>query len=122
VSRSGWSRSAIVAVVVQLAVLYVPRTPQVGTGALPVDKLAHALVFAVPVVALVAAGLPRAWVVAAMAIHAPLSEVLQDVLLAGRSGDPTDVVADLVGVVIGAWLARPGGRIAVAAGSGPEPT
>lgn len=95
---------------VQLAVLYVPRAPQLDVGGLPVDKLVHALVFAVPVIALVAAGLPRSWVVGVMAAHAVLSEVLQGMLLADRSGDPWDVVADLVGVAIGAWVVRPGGR------------
>lgn len=111
-SRPGWSAAAVLTVLVQLAVLYVPRAPQVDVGGLPVDKLVHALVFAVPVVALVLAGLPHGWVVTVMAGHAVLSELVQAVLLLDRSGDPWDVVADLVGVTIGAWLVRPGGRLA----------
>ena len=103
---------AVAAMVVQFAVLYVPRAPSLPTGGLPLDKLVHVLVFAVPVVALVAAGAPRVWVVAVMAVHAPLSELLQSAVLADRSGEPGDVVADLVGVAIGAWLTRPGGWVA----------
>ena len=103
-NRGRWALAAI-ALVIQLAVLYAPRTPTVETG-LPLDKVAHVVVFAVPVVALVAAGLPRRWVVMGMALHALLSEVLQAAVLPQRSGDPADVVADLVGVAIGAWLAR----------------
>jgi len=101
VPRSAWSGAAVVAVIVQLAVLYAPRAPQVDAGGVPIDKLVHALVFAVPVIALVRAGLPRGWVVGVMASHAVLSELVQAALLPGRSGDPGDVVADLVGVAIG---------------------
>jgi hypothetical protein len=96
------------AIVLQLAVLYVPRAPQVPTGGLPLDKAVHLVVFALPVVALVAAGLPRGWVVGVMAVHAVLSELVQGALLNQRSGDPADVVADLAGVAIGALLTRPG--------------
>lgn len=96
---------ASIAVLIQLAVLYAPRAPTVETG-LPLDKVAHVVVFAVPVVALVAAGLPWRWVVPGMALHALLSEVLQAAVLSERSGDPADVAADLVGVAMGALLAR----------------
>ena len=103
---------AALAVGVQLAVLYAPDAPAVDTAGLPVDKLVHVAVFLVPTVALVMAGVPRGWAVGLMAAHAPISEVLQHLLLGARSGTPLDVVADLVGVAIGAFVTRPGGRFA----------
>lgn len=111
VGHRGWTALAAVAVAAQMAVLYVPQAPSVATGGLPLDKLAHLVVFAVPVVALVAAGAPRGWVIAIMALHAPLSEALQAVVLPDRSGDPADVLADLLGVALGGWLSRPGGPL-----------
>jgi VanZ family protein len=99
----------VAAVGLQLAVLYAPRTPAVATGGLPIDKLIHVGVFLLPTVALVRAGVPRGWAIGLMAAHAPVSELLQHVVLPGRSGEPMDVVADLAGVALGAWLVRPGG-------------
>jgi hypothetical protein len=102
---------------VQLVVLYVPRAPAVDTGGLPLDKVAHVAAFALPTAALILAGVPRAWVIGLMALHAPVSEVLQHRLLADRSGDPWDVLADLVGVALGAlWTTRTGARQAQARG------
>lgn len=94
--------AAAAALALNLAVLYAPRAPVVQTGGLPVDKLVHAVVFALPTVALARAGLPRGWAVGLMAAHAPLSELLQHRVLAHRSGEVGDIVADLVGVAIGA--------------------
>ncbi len=92
--------------VVQLVVLYAPQGPGADTGALPLDKLIHVLVFALPTAALIRAGVPRRWVVAAMVGHAFASEVIQGALLEGRSGDPGDVLADLIGVLIGSAVSR----------------
>lgn len=87
---------------VQLVVLYAPRAPSADTGAgLPLDKLIHVLVFALPTAALIRAGVPRRWVVGAMVAHALASEVLQAALLDERSGDPGDALADLIGVLLG---------------------
>lgn len=101
--------------VVHLLALYWPR---VEVGGLPQDsdKLGHALLFGLPALASVLAW-PRPWAkvaVAALAVHAPLSEWLQAGLLPLRSGDPRDAVADLVGVLVGtlaglAWSRRLGG-------------
>jgi VanZ family protein len=93
-------------VALQFAVLYAPRAPAVDTGGLPVDKLVHVAAFALPTAALIAAGLPRGWVIGLMAVHAPLSEVIQGALLADRSAEGADVVADLVGVALGALMVR----------------
>jgi hypothetical protein len=67
------------------------------------DKVVHLLLFAA------LAGTSRwrfgdrALSLAALAAYAIGSEVVQGVLMASRSGDPLDVVADLLGVGIG-WL------------------
>lgn len=103
---------AALAVGLQLAVLYAPRAPSVDTGDLPVDKLVHAAVFALPTVALVAAGVPRPWVLGLMAAHAPVSELIQHQALDGRSGELLDIAANLTGVAVGAVLTRPGARFA----------
>ena len=109
---------AVAAVTLQFAVLYAPRAPAVDTGGLPVDKVVHLVAFALPTAALIAAGLPRGWVIGLMAVHAPLSEVLQHRLLGARSGEPWDVVADLAGVALGAVLTGRGGRFDQSAGRG----
>ena len=95
---------AAVALLVQLAVVYAPSAG--GAPAVPhLDKLVHASVFALPVLFGLLARLPLVPVVAVMALHAPVSEVVQGTLLSQRSGDPWDAVADLVGVVLGAVVA-----------------
>ena len=106
--------AAAAAVIGNVVVLFAPRAPSVPTGGLPVDKLVHLLVFAWPTVALIRAGLSRRWVLTAMVVYAAASEVVQRVLLDHRSGDPRDVLADLLGAGIGAWLTRPAatGRVA----------
>ena len=91
---------AAAAVAVHLAALYWPRVDVQG----PVtwtDKAVHVLLFLVPTVVGLLAGLRPAYVVGALALHAPVSEVVQHVLLPGRSGDVWDAVADVSGVVLG---------------------
>lgn len=109
--------AAVAAVTLQLAVLYAPRAPMVDTAGLPLDKLVHVVAFALPTAALIVAGVPRGWVIGLMAVHAPLSEVLQHRLLAQRSGEPLDIVADLAGVALGALVVgrvgQPDNRVVV---------
>lgn len=99
-----WVRPALaVVLLVQLVILYVPAAPSVG----PVtwtDKVVHGLAFGVPA-ALMVLGRARRWWLVALVLHAPLSEVVQHVLLPNRSGDPADVVADLGGVLLGGLAA-----------------
>ncbi len=79
------------------------------------DKLEHALGFAAPVALVLAAlGLrgrahgthaarrPLAGVVALFVAHAVASELIQGAFYTSRSGDPLDVLADCVGVAVGA--------------------
>ena len=87
-------------VVVQLCAVYWPRVDVQG----PVtwtDKVVHVLLFLAPTVVGLLVGLRPPYVVGALALHAPVSELVQHVLLPGRSGDVWDAVADLSGVVLG---------------------
>ncbi len=86
------------------AALYWPRVegpPAPGHT----DKVVHALLFMLPVVVAVLARLPWRALAVVLAVHAPLSEGLQELLLPRRSGDPWDALADLVGVGLGALVA-----------------
>jgi VanZ family protein len=97
-------------VVAQVLALYWPRIDVQG----PVtwsDKVMHVLLFLLPVVAGLLAGLRPVYVVGAMAIHAPVSELVQHYLLPNRSGDVWDAVADLTGVVLGVTLVVVGRRL-----------
>jgi VanZ family protein len=90
-------------VVVQLLAVYWPRVDVQG----PVtwtDKVVHVLLFLLPTVAGLVAGLRPAWVVGLIALHAPVSELVQHFVLPNRSGDVWDAVADLSGVVLGVTL------------------
>lgn len=90
-------------VVVHLCCLYWPRIDVQG----PVtwtDKVVHVLLFGVPTAVGLLAGLRPAWVVGLIALHAPVSELVQHYLLPHRSGDVWDAVADLSGVVLGVTL------------------
>ena len=108
-SATGWWRAGLaVAVVVQLVVLYDPTQPSVGgLASVPgLDKLVHATVFALVMAAGRRARLPRLPLLVLTVIQAPVSEVVQAVLLPQRSGDPFDVLADLTGCLLGWWLTR----------------
>ncbi len=65
------------------------------------DKIVHAALFAGLAVTGLRVGVPL-WLVVG---YAPVSELIQASVLPNRSGDPWDVVADLVGVTLGWWLA-----------------
>jgi VanZ family protein len=88
----------VIAVAVHLAVLYWPRSP--STGGLPIDKVVHAVIFGMVLWAAARAGLPGRPVAVVLVVHAVVSELIQHFLLTGRSGDVTDSVADVAGVLI----------------------
>ena len=87
-------------------VLFWPDPAGGGRGLPGADKVVHALLFAAlaGTARLRFGGLRSA--LAAVAAYAVVSELVQGLLLSTRSGDPYDVVADLVGVALG-WLLAP---------------
>ncbi len=98
--RTRWPWAFAVVALVHVAVLYWPRVTVEGPVSWT-DKVVHLLVFGVPVTAGLLSRLPAAYVVVPFAVHAPVSELVQNWLLPGRSGDVGDALADLAGVVIG---------------------
>ena len=92
-----------VAVTVQLAAVYGPPGPQgVEVGGL--DKVVHLAIFFAPALAALMIGIRARWALGILAVHAPVSELIQHFGLSQRDGDVFDVMADLVGVSLG-WLA-----------------
>ncbi|MEO7752313.1 MAG: VanZ family protein [Terracoccus sp.] len=92
---------ALASVGLHLAVLYWPVVTVSGPVSWT-DKVVHLLVFAVPTYA-VGRALRSVWpAVAVLAVHAPVSELVQHYGLPGRTGDVWDAVLDLVGVTLGA--------------------
>ncbi len=99
--------------VVHLLVLYVPRTPSVSTSGLRLDLLVHAAVFAA--LALAAVWVRWRWltptlVAVLLVVEAVVSEAVQALWLPQRSGDVTDLAADLLGAALGLWLGVRAGR------------
>ena len=93
------------ALAVNLAVLYWPTTP--GGPDLPgLDKVVHAASFAALAWAGSRAGLDARWWLPMLVVHGVVSETVQETALSHRAGDPYDVVADALGAVAGAALAR----------------
>lgn len=103
--RRGWVITLGIGLVVQLIALYSPS----GGGAPPfngADKLVHATIFAVPVMAALVVRVRSGLVIGLAAVHAPASEIIQGTLLPQRDGDVWDAVADLTGVLAGWVIAR----------------
>ena len=71
------------------------------TGA---DKVVHALLFGLLALTARAAFGPARAVLAAVLTYATVSELVQALLLSRRSGDLWDLLADVVGALLG-WLA-----------------
>lgn len=93
-----------IAVVVNLVALFLPGGggPMLFPGA---DKVVHVALFAGVAWPAVRRGLPWPAVVLLLGLHAVCSELIQHHLIPGRSADPADVVADLVGIALGVVLA-----------------
>jgi VanZ family protein len=88
-------------------VLFWPTGP--GEQPFPAaDKVVHLLLFALLAAATRWRFGPAAWLLAVVAAYAAASELVQGLALEDRSGDPVDVVADLLGAGLG-WLAA--GRV-----------
>lgn len=101
-----------VVVLAHLVVLYSPRVVDPGTG-LPLDKVVHAAIFGGVLRAGVRAGLRPGPLAVLLAVHAPVSEVVQATVV-HRDGNVPDALADLAGLAIAWWFVviRPGRRAA----------
>lgn len=98
-----WLWLFVVVVAVHLAALYWPRVSVQGPVAWT-DKVVHVTLFAAPALVGLLAGVRPAYLLVPLALHAPVSELLQHAVLPNRSGDVWDAVADLSGVVVGATI------------------
>jgi len=116
VRREGGSPAARIAVAALALVLnigfFLPSLPEgtPGVGIPGMDKLWHLLVMALTVWAIGRLLAPRrrfpiGWVAIAVVLEAALVEILQGALMPGRSADPLDLLAGVVGVGVGvaAW-------------------
>jgi hypothetical protein len=99
-SRLLWRWALGVAMAVQLVVLYAPRAPA-GPHINGFDKVIHLSIFAAPVFAALMVGIRPRWALVVLALHAPISELIQHFVLPHRSGDVFDAIADLSGVLLG---------------------
>ncbi|WP_405216812.1 VanZ family protein [Agrococcus sp. Ld7] len=98
--RLAWV-ALLLALLVQLSVLYAPSTPD-GTPQVPgLDKLVHAAVFLLPALFGTLADIRPLRLAVVLVAHAVASELVQHLLLPERSGDMRDAVADIAGVALG---------------------
>jgi hypothetical protein len=95
-----WRWALGVALVVQLIALYVPRAPA-GPQVNGFDKVIHLSIFAAPALAALIVGIRARWALGILAVHAPISELIQHFALPHRSGDVFDALADICGVLLG---------------------
>lgn len=101
--RRLWQMALLAALGIQLIVLYFPQAVG-GPHVVGLDKVTHVIIFAVPALAALMAGISRSWALGILALHAPVSELIQHHALSQRSGDVLDVVADLGGVALAATV------------------
>ena len=98
--------ASVAAVIAHLVVLYLPGSATPPLSAPGIDKVIHVGVFGVPMF-LVGLATRRPWLVAVcFAAHGVFSEVLQALVVPGRSGDPWDLVFDLLGIGVALALLR----------------
>jgi VanZ family protein len=109
--RGALSRAAFaVAVVVSLAVLFAP-VDDVPAAPAGVDKLVHLLLFLALAVTGRWAGVGVPSLAAGLLAYGAVSEVLQAVTALARSGSVADLVADVLGVLVGLGVWRAGERV-----------
>ena len=92
-------------VVLQCIALYGPPAPDTGNTGLPIDKFGHVAAFAVPTALFLLARVDWRLVVGLAVAQALLSELVQGVFLAERSGDVLDLAADAIGIALGIVVA-----------------
>lgn len=103
-----WKWLLAAALVAHAYALYRPGGPDPGFASLfpeNTDKLVHVVLFATPAL-LIRALTARWWPLWLLALHAPISEVIQWRFIPYRSGDPWDRLADLIGIALGIGAAE----------------
>jgi VanZ family protein len=100
-----WRIGFAAAVVLQLYGVYAPREAGPDVGLPEVDKVAHLFLFGSVAFLGLMARVPARWLLSALVANAIVSELVQYWLLPNRDGDLFDVLADLSGVALGAWIA-----------------
>jgi VanZ family protein len=95
-----WRWALGVALAVQLIAVYAPDAPG-GPEISGLDKVIHVFIFAAPALAALMVGVRARLALGILAMHAPISELIQHFVIPHREGDVLDVVADLGGVVLG---------------------
>lgn len=88
------------ALVLNLVFMYAPRVPG-PPGGMRLDLLGHAATFAALTFTGLLARVPARWLLGGVAANAVVSEVVQQLWLPDRTGDPTDLAADAVGIALG---------------------
>jgi VanZ family protein len=100
-----WRTAFVAAVALQLYGVYAPREAGPHVGIPQVDKLAHMFLFGSVAFLGLKVRVPARWLLGTLVANAIVSELVQYWLLPQRDGDPFDVLSDLAGVALGAWLA-----------------
>jgi len=95
-----WCLAFGVALAVQLIAVYAPVGPG-GPEINGLDKVVHASIFFAPALAALMMGIRARWALGILALHAPVSELIQYFGLPQRDGDVFDAMADLSGVLLG---------------------
>ena len=90
----------LAALLVQTAALYWPLAPSTGQG-LPLDKVAHFVLFALVALTGVLAGIPLRWLLLLLVVQAVVSELAHHWWYVGRGGELGDVIADALGATAG---------------------
>lgn len=102
--------AAVLWTLLVIVLLLLPGASMPQSELLHFDKAVHALLFGVGVFLWLRVpwdSKPVRWAIVLGAVaFAPASEFLQHMLVKGRTGDPMDAVADVIGVVLGTavWL------------------
>ena len=97
-----WSVAFGIALAAQVIAVYAPDGPG-GPQVTGLDKVIHVLIFAAPAFAALMLGIRARWALGMLAVHAPVSELIQHFALLHRSGDVLDVAADLGGLALAGW-------------------
>ena len=105
-SRGAWF-ALVVALAMHLVLLYRPGSPEPSEIELfpHLDKVAHLALFGVPAF-LIRRVTTAWWPIILLAVHAPVSELVQYLWIPRRNGDPFDLLADGVGIALGVWAAN----------------